>query len=81
MIDAIATLSGREKDRRQYEQLLQRLAELLVIRQVVTYPWPFAARYRWAPTAAGNKKNSARLAAQRGVPGVGEITPLYVPAW
>jgi len=57
MIDAIAAPSGKEKDRRQYEQLIQRLAELLVIRQLVTYPWPFAARYRWEPTAAGSKKN------------------------
>lgn len=57
MIDGLASLSGREKDLKQYEQLLQRLAELLVIRQLVAHPWPFDARFRWEPTAAGSKKN------------------------
>ncbi|MBN9119049.1 MAG: hypothetical protein J0I06_07795 [Planctomycetes bacterium] len=57
MIDAIASISGREKDRRQYEQLMARLAELLVIRHAVNYPWPFHAGFRWEPTAAGSKKN------------------------
>jgi hypothetical protein len=61
MIDAIAALAGREKDHKQYEQLLQRLAELLVIRQVVTYPWPFTPRFRWEPTPAGSKKSPELL--------------------
>jgi hypothetical protein len=37
------------------------LAELLVIRQVVTYAWTFEAKFRWEPTAAGSKKNSELL--------------------
>lgn len=57
MIDALAAISGKEKYRPHYEQLFQRLAELLVIRQVVTYPWPFKPIFRWEPTAAGSKKN------------------------
>ncbi len=61
MMDAIAATSGGEKDRKQYEQLLQRLAELLVIRQVVTYRWSFPARFTWEPTAAGSNKNPELL--------------------
>jgi len=57
MMDALAAIGGGEKDRRQYEQLMQRLAELLVIRQAVTYPWDFRATFRWEPTAPGSKKN------------------------
>lgn len=57
MVDAIASISGREKDRRQYEQLLQRLAELLIIRHVVRHPWPFAAKFRYEPTAGVSKMN------------------------
>ena len=57
MIEGLATLCGREKHWQHLEQLFQRLAELLVIRQIVTYDWPFPARFVWEPTAAGSKKN------------------------
>lgn len=57
MINALGEISGKEKDLQHYEQLLQRLAELLVIRQVVTYPWQGQVRFRWEPTAADSKKN------------------------
>jgi hypothetical protein len=61
MIDELAAISGRENDRRHYEQLLQRLAELLVIRQVVNHPWTFSPQFQWEPTAAGSKKNPELL--------------------
>ncbi len=61
MIDELAAISGKEKGRQHYEQLLQRLAELLVIRQVVTHPWTFEAKFLWEPTAAGSKKNPELL--------------------
>lgn len=56
-IDAIAALSGREKDRNQYEQLLQRLSELFVIKQIVTYSWPNRAKFEIEPTAGSSGKN------------------------
>ena len=45
MINNIAAIGGREKDWKQYEQLLQRLAELMVLRQLVTHDWPFTAAF------------------------------------
>ncbi len=56
MADAIASLSGPEKDRGQYEQLMQRLAELLVIRQVCRY-FGGAVNVEWEPVVLGSKKN------------------------
>lgn len=55
--DEIATIGGREKDEGQYEQLLQRLAELFVIRRAVTFEWPGGATFAWEPTPSGSRKN------------------------
>ncbi len=58
MIDALASISGKEKYEPHYEQLIQRLAELLVIRQVVNFDWSLKSSFRWEPTPAnGSKKN------------------------
>lgn len=57
VVDRLAAASGREKDERQYEQLLQILAELHVVRHVVTFPWPFPVSFHAEPTTAGSKKN------------------------
>jgi len=56
-ISAIASICGREKHLPHYEQLLQRLAELFVIRQLVRFPWPTPRSFRWEPTAGTSKKN------------------------
>ncbi|MGB3532510.1 MAG: hypothetical protein WBA13_03225 [Microcoleaceae cyanobacterium] len=58
MIDALASISGKEKYEPHYEQLIQRLAELHVIRQVVSFDWSCGASFRWEPTPVnGGKKN------------------------
>lgn len=58
MIDALASISGKEKYEPHYEQLIQRLAELHVIRQVVNFDWSVKTSFRWEPTPAnGSKKN------------------------
>src|SRR5436190_14217463 len=56
-VDSLASISGKEKDVRQYEQLLQKLSELLIIRQIVTHPWPPNPRFESEPKAGSSKKN------------------------
>jgi hypothetical protein len=58
MIDVLASISGKEKYEPHYEQLLQRLAELHVIQQVVNFDWSMESSFRWEPTPkSGGKKN------------------------
>ena len=57
MIDALASIGGREKHLPHWEQLLQRLCELHVIRHVVTHPWPEGTRFEWEPTVEGTRTN------------------------
>lgn len=57
MVDDIAALSGNEKFEPHYEQLLQRLAELLIIRQVATFDWGTDFAIDYEPTAGSSKKN------------------------
>lgn len=57
MIDALAEIGGKEKHEPHYEQLLQRLAELLVIRQIVTWGWPRPVTFDREPTAGNSRKN------------------------
>lgn len=45
------SIGGRDRDESQYEQLLQKLAEILVIRQIVRCPWPAGTRFEHEPTA------------------------------
>jgi hypothetical protein len=56
-IDSFAAIGGKEKFEPHYEQLLQRLAELHVVRQVVSFDWPSGTQFRSEPTAQGSKKN------------------------
>lgn len=57
MIEAIAEIGGKEKHEPHYEQLLQLLAELLVIRRLMTWQWPKPVTFEWEPTAGNSKKN------------------------
>jgi len=57
MIDRIASVSGKEKDIRHYEALLQQLAELFILRQVLSFPWSFEAVFDWEPGSRAGKKN------------------------
>lgn len=61
----IGELRGRDRHEPHYEQLLQLLAELLVVRQVVTASWPEGTRFEHEPTAPGSRRN----------PEVGVFTP------
>jgi hypothetical protein len=53
----LASVSGRDRDQRDYQQLLQQLAELLVLRQVVTCDWGGDAKFEYEPSGVGSAKN------------------------
>ena len=57
MVDDIASISGSEKHEPHYEQLLQRFAEILIIRQVVSFDWNTKISVDYEPTAGNSKKN------------------------
>jgi len=57
MVDDIASLSGKENYEPHYEQLLQKLAEILIICQVATYDWGNEVNINYEPTAGSSKKN------------------------
>ncbi|ABE51500.1 hypothetical protein [Methanococcoides burtonii] len=62
-IDDISQISGIDKKTNEkqslkhYQQLFQRLAELLIIKQVVTYEWPENTKFFYEPTSGKSKKN------------------------
>ena len=56
-VTTLASIGGREKFEPQYEQLLQLLAELHIVHQVVSFRWPGSASFSAEPTAGGSKKN------------------------
>lgn len=56
-IDMLVATGGVKKHRPHYEQLLQLLSEILVVRQLVRHQWPAPAAFALEPTAPGSKKN------------------------
>ncbi|MBO9532717.1 MAG: hypothetical protein J7513_07070 [Solirubrobacteraceae bacterium] len=56
-IEAVGAVSGREKHRPDYEQLLQRLAEVHVALEMVRADWPAGTTFSDEPTAPGSQKN------------------------
>jgi hypothetical protein len=61
MSDRMTSISGREKFEPHYEQLLQLLAELHVLRQILTFEWGDQVKFHWEPTAGSSKKNPELL--------------------
>lgn len=57
VIERIAKVGGREKHQPDWEQLLQYLAELHVVRQVLTWPWLEGTEFDVEPRATKNGKN------------------------
>ncbi|MGR9202185.1 hypothetical protein [Rhizobium leguminosarum] len=51
LLDELCSIGGREKDETQYEQLLQKLAEILVIERIVQSPWPEGTTFEHEPAA------------------------------
>jgi len=58
MINRISSLSGKEKFLPHWEQLLQQLSEIHVVKQALTYNWGDKnTEFLWEPTAGNSKKN------------------------
>jgi hypothetical protein len=57
MADRMTSISGKEKFVPHFEQLLQLLAEIHVIRQLLTFDWGPRAKFQWEPKPPLSKKN------------------------
>lgn len=78
-IDRLVALSGVEKHEPHYEQLMQLLAEVHVIRQLVRHQWSQPASFALEPVAAGSAKNPEVTVAVGGdVYGVEVKSPLLL---
>ena len=64
--DALMALGGTERYEPHYEQILQRLAEVHVVAQVVRAPWPTAMEFEDEPIAPGSAKNPELVARGEG---------------
>lgn len=56
-LDRLVSLGGAEKHEPHYEQLMQLLAEVHVIRQLIRCAWPHAPSFELEPVAPGSAKN------------------------
>ena len=56
-IDRIASINGRVKQQSDYEQLLQILAELLIVEKTLSFEWENVREYKHEPTTGESKKN------------------------
>jgi len=58
MLNDLGSIGGKQKHEPHYEQLIQRLAEIHVIRRAVQYEWSFTPTFVWEPTPqTGGRKN------------------------
>lgn len=51
LLAELLSIGGRERDEDQYEQLLQKLAEMLVLERVVNSDWPEGTVFEYEPEA------------------------------
>lgn len=56
-LDKIFSMSGRKKYKPHYEQLMQALAELLIIRQMISFDWKGGNNFTYEPTPDNINKN------------------------
>ncbi|MFA8433350.1 MAG: hypothetical protein ACEPOZ_02435 [Marinifilaceae bacterium] len=55
-LNRIASFSGKPYNIRQYEQLMQLLAEILILHQVMAYKWKRKIRFVWEPKSILSNK-------------------------
>jgi hypothetical protein len=55
-IQDIASICGKEKHEPHYEQLLQKLSEVLVLRQLLNLEWPEGTTFQHEPAASATGK-------------------------
>lgn len=56
-LGALAAPHGRDRHKPDYEQIMQRLAEVLVVRRAVCAAWPSPATFADEPTSSQSAKN------------------------
>jgi hypothetical protein len=57
MVSRLERIGGKEKDLSHYEQIVQWLAELLVIHHLAASDWPAGTTFAHEPTSGKSKKN------------------------
>jgi len=57
LINKLASIHGSEKDLQHYEQLMQVLAEILIIHRAVSFDWQNIEKFEYEPTADDSNKN------------------------
>lgn len=55
-IEELAKISGKEKHEPHFDQLLQKLAEVLVLRQLLSLNWPVGTQFQHEPAVSANGK-------------------------
>lgn len=57
LIKKISSINGSERNLAHYEQLMQILSEILVIRQIANFPWNEKVEFEYVPKVGSSKKN------------------------
>lgn len=65
-INKISSINNREKDTKHYDQLMQVLAELLIVHHVTTFSWPELEEILYEPTPDDSNKNPELLIRYKG---------------
>jgi hypothetical protein len=56
-IDKIAAINNKPHETKHYDQLIQVLAELLIVHKAATYKWGDTIKFEYEPTAGASNKN------------------------
>ena len=51
LLQELLSIGGRDRDESQYQQLMQKLAEILVVERIVASPWPDGTTFAHEPAA------------------------------
>ncbi len=60
-VDKIAAINGKERDSSHFDQLLQVLAELMIVHKALTFSWSDEQKFIYEPTSGNSKKNPELL--------------------
>lgn len=60
-VGKIAAIYGKERDTAHFDQLLQVLAELMIVHKALTFSWHKDQKFSYEPTAGSSKKNPELL--------------------
>lgn len=78
-INKIVSFCNKEKHTPHYDQLMQVLAEMLIVQRVVTFSWNNLQGFAYEPTQTGSSKNPEVVVSTKGLTvGVEVKAPEYV---